>query len=115
MIRLSELKLPLAALPVDVLRAADAPRETAADRAVPAHPLSALRQLAAQALGLQDERALADLQVFKRSFDARSATLLVVYIVDVALHDAAQEAALLAQHAGRPHIALTPDMAWHPP
>ena len=115
MIRLSELKLPLAALPVDVLRAADAPRETAADRAAPAHPLSALRQLAAQALGLQDERALADLQVFKRSFDARSATLLVVYIVDVALHDAAQEAALLAQHAGRPHIALTPDMAWHPP
>ena len=115
MIRLSELKLPLAALPVDVLRAADAPRETAADRAAPAHPLSALRQLAAQALGLQDERALADLQVFKRSFDARSATLLVVYIVDVALHDAAQETALLAQHAGRPHIALTPDMAWHPP
>ena len=115
MIRLSELKLPLAALPVDVLRAADAPRETAADRAAPAHPLSALRQLAAQALGLRDERAIADLQVFKRSFDARSATLLVVYIVDVALHDAAQEAALLAQHAGRPHIALTPDMAWHPP
>ena len=115
MIRLSELKLPLAALPVDVLRAADAPRETAADRAAPAHPLSALRQLAVQALGLQGDSAIVDLQVFKRSFDARSATLLVVYIVDVALHDAAQEAALLAQHAGRPHIALTPDMAWHPP
>ena len=114
-IRLSELKLPLAALPVDVLRAADAPRETAADRAAPAHPLPALRQLACQVLGLQDDSAIADLQVFKRSFDARSATLLVVYIVDVALHGAAQEADLLVQHAGRPHIAPTPDMAWHPP
>ena len=73
MIRLSELKLPLAALPVDVLRAADAPRETDADRTPLPHPLHALRQLAAQALGLPDDRALADLQVFKRSFDARSA------------------------------------------
>ena len=114
-IRLSELKLPLAALPVDVLRAADAPRETAADRTPLPHPVSALRQLAAQALGLKNDSAIADLQVFKRSFDARSAALLVVYIVDVALHDAAQEAALLAQHAGRAHIAATPDMSWHPP
>ncbi len=115
MIRLSELKLPLAALPVDVLRAADAPRETDADRTPLPHPLQALRQLAAQALGLPDDRALADLQVFKRSFDARSAALLVVYTVDVALHDPAHEAALLAQHAGRPHMGPTPDMAWHPP
>lgn len=115
MIRLSELKLPLAALPVDVLRAADAPRETDADRTPLPHPIQALRRLAAQALGLPDDRALADLQVFKRSFDARSAALLVVYTVDVALHDPAQEAALLAQHAGRPHVAPTPDMAWYPP
>ncbi len=114
-IRLSELKLPLAALPVDVLRAADAPRETVADRTPLPHPLQALRQLAAQALGLPDDRALADLQVFKRSFDARSAALLVVYTVDVALHDAAQEAALLERHAGRPHIVPTPDMAWQAP
>ena len=115
MIRLSELKLPLAALPVDVLRAADAPRETDADRTPLPHPLHALRRLAAQALGLPDDSALASLQVFKRSFDARSAALLVVYTVDVALHDPAQEAALLAQHAGRPHMAPTPDMDWHPP
>ena len=115
MIRLSELKLPLSALPVDVLRAADAPRETDADRTPLPHPIQALRRLAAQALGLPDDRALTDLQVFKRSFDARSAALLVVYTVDVALHDPAQEAALLAQHAGRPHVAPTPDMAWYPP
>ena len=31
------------------------------------------------------------------------------------LADPAQEAALLAQHAGKPHIQPTPDMAWHPP
>ncbi len=115
MIRLSELKLSLAALPVDVLRAAGAPRETSADRTPAPHPLPALRQLAAQALGLPDDHAIAGLQVFKRSFDARSAALLVVYTVDVELHDAAQEAALLAQHAGRAHIAPTPDMAWYPP
>ena len=50
----------------------------------------------------------------KRSFDARKAELLAVYIVDVALADAAQESALLAQHAGHPHIQPTPDMAWRP-
>ena len=113
MIRLSELKLPLSALPVVALREADAPAETDADRAPAPHPLAALRTLVAQALGLADEGAIADLHVFKRSFDARKAALLAVYIVDVALADAAQEAALLAQHAGHPHIQPTPDMAWH--
>ena len=115
MIRLSELKLPLSALPLDVLRPADAPAETAADLVPLPHPEAALRQLACQALGLPDDRAIAQLQVFKRSFDARTATLLAVYIVDITLADAAQEAALLAQHAGRPHIMATPDMAWQPP
>ena len=115
MIRLSELKLPLAALPVVALRDADAPTETAADRAPTPHPIAALRQLAAQALGLQDDSAIAQLQVFKRSFDARKAHLQAVYIVDVALAEPAQEAFLLAQHAGHPHIQPTPDMAWHAP
>ncbi len=113
MIRLSELKLPLSALPVDERRASDAPHETEADRTPPPHPEAALRELAAQALGL----ALGDiaaLHVFKRSFDARKADLRAVFIVDVTLAQPEREAALLAQHAANPHIQPTPDMTWRP-
>ncbi|MGE0348341.1 NAD(P)/FAD-dependent oxidoreductase [Hydrogenophaga sp.] len=114
MIRLSELKLPLAELPVEHRRAADAPTETEDDRQPPPHPVAALTALAAAALGI-DAAQIAHLHVFKRSFDARKADLLAVYIVDVALADPSQEAALLASHAGKPHVQPTPDMAWHPP
>jgi uncharacterized FAD-dependent dehydrogenase len=93
MIRLSELRLPLAQ--------AEAPE-------------AALRALAAQKLGLSDT-ALAEFKVFKRSFDARKAELLAVYIVDVALTDPHAEAALLAQFAADQHVQATPDMRWHPP
>ncbi len=113
MIRVSELKLPLTDLPVPPLRAADASAETEADRAPAPQPLAALRRLAAQALGVP-ETALAELHVFKRSFDARKAQLLAVFIVDVALADPAQEVALLARHASNPHIQPSPDMAWYP-
>ena len=113
MIRLSELKFPLADLPLPQRRAADAPAETEADRHAVPHPLDTLRQMAAQALGLAPS-AIATLDVFKRSFDARK-KLLVVYIVDVTLTDPAQEAVLLAQHAQHPHIHPTPPMAWQPP
>ena len=113
MIRLSELKLPLSAVPVDARRASDAPAETDADRAPPPHPVDALRALAAQALGVA-EREIVGLQVFKRSFDARKAELLVVYIVDVAL-EAAREAQLLQAHATHPHIQRAPDMHYQPP
>ena len=112
MLRITELKLPLTALPVDARRAADAPSETDEDRRPTAHPLPALTRMAAQALGV----AVADIQslhVFKRSFDARKADLLAVFIVDVAL-DAATEQRLLAQFADHPHIGATPDMAYHP-
>jgi uncharacterized FAD-dependent dehydrogenase len=111
MIRLTELKLPLSALPVDARRAADAPSETDADRAPVPHPLNALTRLAAQALKV-DASAITSLQVFKRSFDARKAELVVVYIVDVVVSPE-REAPLLAQHAGNPHILATPDMAYH--
>lgn len=114
MIRLSELKLPLAAVPAEHRRAADAPTETDADRLPPPHPVEALTQLAAAALGITPAQ-IAQLHVFKRSFDARKADLLAVYIVDVTLADPTQEAALLAAHAGKPHVLPTPDMAWHPP
>ncbi|MDP3139917.1 MAG: FAD-dependent oxidoreductase, partial [Burkholderiaceae bacterium] len=46
--------------------------------------------------------------------DARRATLMQVYIADVAL-DPAREAALLQRHAGHPHIGPAPDMRWQPP
>jgi len=111
MIRITELKLPLSALPVEERRASDAPSETEADRAPVAHPAEALQRLCAQALGI-DVTAIASLQVFKRSFDARKADLLAVYIVDLTLADASLEAHLLAQHAGHPHIGPTPDMSY---
>ena len=114
MIRLSELKLPLDAVPFEQRRAADAPAETDADRQLPPHPIAALRALAAQALGLAAE-AIAEVQVFKRSFDARKQHLQVVYIVDVRLTDPTQEATVLARHAGHAHIQPTPDMDWRAP
>ena len=114
MIRISELKLPLSALPVDVRRAADAPSETDEDRLPTPHPIDALRQLAAHALGISAADITA-LSVFKRSFDARKADLLAVYIVDLSLADEQTEAALLNKFETIPHILPTPDMAWHPP
>ena len=89
MLRLTEIKLPLA------------------------HADHALQDAILHTL----EIALADLAcftVFKRSFDARKAEIMQVYIVDVALGSATLEAALLARHAGNPHIFPTPDMAYHP-
>jgi len=92
MIRLSEIRLPFT-----VAEAPEAP----------------LRAAASQILGIADAD-IAHLHVFKRSFDARKADLLAVYIVDITLTQPAREAALLAQFAGNPHIQPTPDMAWHP-
>jgi hypothetical protein len=114
MIRISELKLPLSALPIESRRAADAPSETDEDRLPTPHPIAALRQLAAQALGI-NAADIATLQVFKRSFDARKADLLAVYIVDLSLLDAPTEHRLLQKFEKNPHIQATPDMAWHPP
>ncbi len=113
LIRLSELRLPLAALPVVTRRAAEAPAETDEDRIPPPHPTAALTRLAAETLGIA-ESAIATLQVFKRSFDARKADLVVAYIVDIALTPPLADATLLAQHAGNPHVQPTPDMSWHP-
>ena len=113
-IRLSELKLPLTALPVKARRASDAPAETDEDRKLAPHPIDALRQLAAHALGI-DEDEVCDLTVFKRSFDARKQNLLVVYIVDVTISDDALEKSILAKHVKNSHIQATPNMTWLPP
>ena len=114
MIRIAELKLPLTEVPTEHRRAADAPTETDDDRLPPPHPIEALTRLAAQVLGV-DPAAIGTLQVFKRSFDARKADLLAVYIVDVTLADPSQAPTLLAQHEKNPHVIATPDMRWHAP
>lgn len=114
MIRLTELKLPLSELPLPARRAADAPAETEADRIPAPHPLARLQALAASALGIAPTD-IAELSVFKRSFDARKHALQAVYIVDVVLVDPAQEPALLQQHAGHPHIAASPALTYLPP
>src|SRR5690349_10439159 len=93
MIRLSELKLTLAQAE---------------------EPQAALHAAAARVLGL-GPKDIASVSVFKRSFDARKADLVAVYIVDVALADPSREEALLAGLAGHPHMGPTPDMEWHPP
>ena len=114
MIRISELKLPLTALPVEVRRAADAPSETDEDRIPTPHPEAALLKLAAQALGI-DSEDIDQLQVFKRSFDARKVDLLAVFIVDVSLKDTASEQTLFAKFTKHPHIQASPNMTWQPP
>ena len=93
MIRISEIKLPLAEAE---------------------HPDAALLAAASGILKIAP-KAIASVQVFKRSFDARKAELMAVYIVDVALAEPAQEAALLAAFASDPHVGPTPDMAWRAP
>ncbi len=93
MIRLSEIKLTLAEAE---------------------HPEPTLLAAASRVLGVTREQ-IAGVDVFKRSFDARKADLVAVYIVDVSLSDAAHEAALLAKFAADPHVTPTPDMAWLPP
>ena len=89
MLRLTEIKLPLA------------------------HAENALQEALLHLLQIAPDD-LARFTVFKRSFDARKAVIMQVYIVDVALSSAALEAELLARHAGHPHIFPTPDMAYHP-
>ena len=87
MIRLTELKLPLD------------------------HAEGALAALIARTLGIRTEQIIS-FDIHKRSFDARKAELLQVFLVDVALA-ASLEAEMLAKFAGSPHILPSPDMAYH--
>jgi uncharacterized protein len=89
MIRLTEIKLPLA------------------------HPETAIADAVVRALGVQASE-LQYVHIFKRSFDARKVDLLQVYIVDVALSNAALEADVLRRFENHPHVRATPDMAYKP-
>jgi uncharacterized FAD-dependent dehydrogenase len=116
MIRVSELKLPLSALPVLERLPADAHDPTKEFVQAPerVHPLDELQRRTAEVLDIAPAD-VAQVTVFKRSFDARKAELLAVFIVDVALRQPEREAELLQRHAGHPHIQPTPDMRWVAP
>ena len=86
MLRITELRLPLT------------------------HAEEALRAAIVARLGVGDA-ALVNFRVFKRGFDARKKSAVVLtYTVDCELHD---EAAVLAAHVGDPHIRVTPDTSYH--
>ena len=93
MIRLTELKLPLD------------------------HAESALPALIARTLGIRTDQ-IRTFDIHKRSFDARKAELLQVYIVDVTLAapdgESNTEVTLLSRYAGDPHIFQSPDMDYYP-
>ncbi len=73
------------------------------------HAEPALRAAVLQRLGVADAD-LATLTVFRRAWDARKKSAIVlIYTVDCTLADPAQEAALVARHAGDPHLRPAPD------
>ncbi|UXH80230.1 NAD(P)/FAD-dependent oxidoreductase [Roseateles amylovorans] len=85
MIRINELRLPLH------------------------HPEDALRPAVVARLGIPDDQLQA-FTVFKRSYDARKKTAMVlIYSIDADIGDAAAEAALLQRLQGDAHIKPSPD------
>jgi uncharacterized FAD-dependent dehydrogenase len=85
MLRLIELKLPLD------------------------HPPEALREAALAKLGIAPD-ALGEVTIFRRGYDARRRSdIRLVYTLDVTVAD---EAAVLARHAGGRDVGPTPDMSY---
>ncbi|MBK9339484.1 MAG: NAD(P)/FAD-dependent oxidoreductase [Rhodoferax sp.] len=87
MIRISELKLALAHTDAELTQAILGKLHIAATDLIATH-------------------------IHKRSFDARKADILQVYIVDVTLASPALEAEILTRFPDHPHIRPTPDMAY---
>lgn len=76
------------------------------------HAADALRPAVLQRLGLA-EGALKGFTVFKRSYDARKKSAIVlIYTLDCELADAAGEAAVLQRFAADPHVKPSPDTAY---
>ena len=85
MIRITELRLPLD------------------------HEPAALRAAVLQRLGVADA-ALRELHVFRRAYDARRKTAIVlIYTLDCTLASAAEEAGVLARLRADPHVRESPD------
>jgi hypothetical protein len=73
------------------------------------HPPQALRAAIVARLKLRDEQ-LADFTVFRRAYDARRKTAVVlIYTVDCVLADGVDESAVLARHDGDAHVRPSPD------
>ncbi len=88
MIRITELRLPLD------------------------HPAGDLRSAVLARLGLQDAELQA-FTVFKRSFDARKKSAIVlIYTLDCELASGMDEGALLQRHERDPHVRPSPDTAY---
>lgn len=86
MLRITELRLPLT------------------------HAEDALRPAIVARLGLDDDTDLVAFTVFKRAYDARKKTAIVlIYTVDCTLRD---EAAVLAKFEGDPHVRPSPDTSY---
>ena len=76
------------------------------------HPEEALRPAIVARLGLSDPTQLRSHTVFRRAYDARKKTAIVlIYTVDCAVDD---EAAVLARFAGDPHVRVAPDTRYQP-
>lgn len=77
------------------------------------HAESALRPAIVSRLGIQDAE-LTNITVFKRSYDARKKTAIVlIYTVDCELASEAVQASVLARFAADQHVRLTPDTRYH--
>jgi uncharacterized FAD-dependent dehydrogenase len=73
------------------------------------HAEGALRPAVCARLGVTDA-ALKSFTVFKRSWDARKKSAVVLtYTIDCELIDGTDEAALLQRHVGDPHLRSSPD------
>ena len=76
------------------------------------HAEGAVRAAILSRLGLADTD-LQDFAVFKRSYDARKKTAIVlIYTVDCELREPALQAELLERFAGDPHVKLSPDTSY---
>ena len=74
------------------------------------HPADALRPAVLARLGI-DDSALKSFTVFKRSYDARKKSAIVlIYTIDCELAD---EAAVFQRLQGQPHIRPSPDTSYH--
>jgi uncharacterized FAD-dependent dehydrogenase len=89
MLRITELRLPLS------------------------HADDALRPAIVARLGIQNAD-LPDFTVFKRSYDARKKSAIVlIYTIDCELSSPALEAELLQRFEADPHVRITPDTSYH--
>ena len=92
MIRISELRLPLDTAP---------------------HAPEVLAAAACARLGLQPQQ-LRSVEVFKRSWDARrKSAILLIYTLDCTLAKGVDEVALLRRFSADPHVRPSPDTRYH--